>query len=547
MNREDSESSNCQEYISTSKIEVLLSNVDKTFVTKFSKEFIVEEKAKWNTRIMKFTSDYNIDEIISELENLHQKDYANLFILIVETKTKNRIEEIKNVLNKFGELLIFIVHLIPENNIILYYREDNSCEFVSGDQQQDRKNYFYEFSTFFWSFLNEKIKSLEEEIIEKIQNFQISSLILRFIRVLKLPDHFLNDIILNCASCGSKSNLLAALDVPLKDNDKLLDIKVQKYLTNVFDEDQPSIEVENDQNDQDLNDLSIVSSSDSLQDSVSEKSNVIHHCSSVLYAAIENSNKEVVDYLISQCSFLIQQLPFNHQVQISTIAFKSNPDILCDLLEFSDFPFPDQINQCSMDNPKLCKIAESRSKFSVDIMSENYSEILKFIENNMHLKFVYNLSNITAMKQAIELKKYNVYFYLKSFGFKAIEFTSLDEILSGDELEMANQQAKQQRKANVYKALSDTFNAVMLLSTRSFIHNRKIGKKQETEYHAKIKQWYESIEKIKYGSELLNVAASCENLKIIFDFDNNSVNYTYDNNHFRNNHFFFLFLFCFLI
>lgn len=79
---------------------------------------------------------------------------------------------------------------------------------------------------------------------------------------------------------------------------------------------------------------------------------------SVLLGAVENQNKEVIDYLITFWTHLIQQLLFEHQVRISTAAFDPNQlDVLCDLLEIADFPFPKDFNADDIQNhEKLQKI-----------------------------------------------------------------------------------------------------------------------------------------------------------------------------------------------
>ncbi|KAL7011662.1 hypothetical protein ACKWTF_014378 [Chironomus riparius] len=127
------------------------------------------------------------------------------------------------------------------------------------------------------------------------------------------------------------------------------------------------------------------------------------------------------------------------------------------------------------------------------------------------------------MKQAVNLKKFNIYWHLKSFGFKATEFDNLEEILTGKELKQAILAKVQQRRKNVNESLTDDDKSVNLLCNRSSIHNKRIKKEQEAEYRKKIRNWFNDIKKIKFGTEFLNVAASCEKLRIIFDFESNTV------------------------
>ena len=242
---------------------------------------------------------------------------------------------------------------------------------------------------------------------------------------------------------------------------------------------------------------------------------------------MENKNAEVIDYLITYWTHLIQQLPFKHQIRISTTAFETNQlDVLCDLLDISDYPFPENFEAHSgqIEHEKLLKIIKERKIFKTAIEVENFEEIDNFIENNLSLKTVYSSANKSAMKQAVDLKQYKVYFHLKSFGFKATEFTNLEDVLDADELKKAVQCKIQQREKNVNDALSEDQKSINLLCNRSSIHNRRISKDKEAEYRRKYRKWYEDISKIPFGPIFLDVAASCDDLKIIFDFESDSVN-----------------------
>lgn len=196
---------------------------------------------------------------------------------------------------------------------------------------------------------------------------------------------------------------------------------------------------------------------------------------------------------------------------------------MCDLLEISDFPFPEKIQVESIEHEKLRKLTAERIQFSSSIKDENFEQINEFISNNLNLKLIYNPENKSTLKQALNLKKYNIYFYLKSFGLKASEFDSLEEVLKEKELKQAIQAKIQQRRKNVNEALTDDYKAVNLLCSRSSIHNKRVNKEQHVEYRRKIRNWFKDIKKIKFGSEFLDVAASCDKLKIIFDFESDTV------------------------
>jgi len=67
--------------------------------------------------------------------------------------------------------------------------------------------------------------------------------------------------------------------------------------------------------------------------------------------------------------------------------------------------------------------------------------------------------------------------------------------------------------------ISSNQKSIMLLLNRSSIHNIEIDKNTENEYRKKFKEWYECIYATEFGKELIDIAAQCENLKLIFDFE----------------------------
>ena len=246
---------------------------------------------------------------------------------------------------------------------------------------------------------------------------------------------------------------------------------------------------------------------------------------SILLTAVQHSNQEIIDYLISYCSELIQQLPVKHQIRISTTAYDSNQlDVLCDLLEFSDFPFPESFHDLNLTHERLQKIIADRIKFHEGIKNKNDDEIKAFINNKLSLKFIYSPQNITAMKQAVDSKNYKIYYYLKSFGFCATEFNDLSEVLKEEELKEAIIQENLQIEETMNEALCNPNRTVSILCTKSLIHNRRVKNEDEQtkiKYRKCIKKWLGDIYKV--AKRMLDIAASCEDLKIIFDFESQYV------------------------
>jgi len=129
-----------------------------------------------------------------------------------------------------------------------------------------------------------------------VQNFQYSSIILRFLQILTLSEVVFGSLILDVVTKGNRAVFVAVLDSPFDFNGRILSNRSQKYISDVFGDD------DNPENDD-----------------------------SVLLTTVENENTEIIDYLVTYWTHLIQQLPFDHQIKISTTAFKTNQlDVLCD-------------------------------------------------------------------------------------------------------------------------------------------------------------------------------------------------------------------------
>ena len=242
---------------------------------------------------------------------------------------------------------------------------------------------------------------------------------------------------------------------------------------------------------------------------------------SVLKFATANRNFEFAKFIISNYSYLIQQLSFDGQVKISTNLYNADEfDLLCDLIEFSDYPFPNEFDKESCINDRLKNISTERVKFHDAILTGNLNEIDNFIENNENLKYVYDCNNMSAMKKALSSKQFKVYFHLKSGGFQAIHFS---EEIDNNDMKKAEAEAIKQRLRNVKNSLKNIEIPVLMLIARSKIHNIKYNKKNEKEYRQKIKEWFKAIFKVKWGDWILKTACQCEELEIFFDFQSDSV------------------------
>lgn len=463
---------------------------------KDSKENI-DKEARRTCKILKFSSNWNSDDILTKIYKLDPKSLPNLFTFIIEVEKIETFNtaRITEKLVRFGKNRPIIFQINSDDSVPvedrktkILFKEENSDEFLDtkGHKVTTTKS-FYNFSTFLWLCMNEQPKNIEKHVLKKLSKAKHSSLILKFIKILKLSDEFFNELVLKYAANGSKSDFIITVDGFINDKGKL-DFLEPKFITETL---------------------------------IDYKS--------ALFVAIQNSNKEVVDILIKKCSNLIQQLPFEHQVDISAAALSTNQiNILCDLLNISDFPFPDDPKTLkSTTDKQLRRIIAARIKFHKDVQAENTSEIKKFIAENPNIKFVYSLKNKSALSQALYSTKFEIFFLLKSNRFRNNEIENFDDDL--DEVEDKNKArtlAAVQRRKNVDSSTPDKDKSVLLLATRSFIYNRNDENKAEEEQREKIRKWYKDIDKSKLGSKLIDVASQCNDLKLIFDFECDSVSLT---------------------
>lgn len=518
------------------------------------KNIKIEEKRK--CKILKFSSEWKFCEVLKTIAALNLDEYPNLFIFVIQTsdiniyhveeeattsrrsiqkENVNLIDELKTILLNFGTSRPLILQLTSEDENMskIYYKLENSNIFYPIDAKHSNIDQIIDFPTFLCSFLNGDFENFLSKVLKILPQVQNSSLILRFLRIFDLTEEVLVKLILEVARFGTKTDLLAVLDGSFEDDGRTLSIEAQNWLAIVFYEEQASTESSENPEEGNVekdivnNDKQSISKQEQQETSNIEgdPDNEIFSKSSnrsVLLTAIENQNTEVIDYLITYWTFLIQELPFEHQVRISTAAFKTNQfEVLCDLLEYADYPFSEEFKLESIKHERITQIFSERTKFKAAIEAENYAIIDKFLNENLNLKLIYSPNNNSALTEAIILKKFGVFYYLKSLGYEGENCQNILKFLSKEEKEQAVKQAKNQRKANVNKSLKNVHKSILILSTKSLIHNRRTTTEQEAEFRKKIMKWYEDIFKI--APEMLNVVASCEQLKIIFDFESYSV------------------------
>jgi len=508
----------------------MLPDFNENFVFTYEKDGHKNLQAdqKSQCKVLKFSTDFTIEDILIHILQLCPKIYKRLYFFIIEVdnfgfnevRLGTKSEQFK-ILEKFlfefssGRPIMLTLISRDETMTKFYYKYESSSELLEINQLGDELEDFDDFPTFF-KFINHKqVNNLEEKVLEKIPEIEGSTLIIKLLRTMNLPEELFENLIPKCAAKGSKYDFCAVLDICPENVEDTMTADVENYLTYVTDLDgYPS----------DSSESELSSSEDDTSSESSFKSCSSETKTSVLFLTVINSNKDVLDFLITHCRHLIRQLGYYHKVKISTTAFdKKQFDVLCDLLD-CDCPFPDNLNIELVTDDRLKKMIDDRNDFHSAIETNKLDAIRKFINKNPKIKIGYNTQNDSAIYQAICSKKFNLLYYLKSYGYYAVEFNDFtDEISDDKEKQKATEAAHIQIRRNVRFALEHEVSSVLILETRSFIHNKKISLTTERDYRKKIRNWYNDIYNTRFGCELMDVAAQCENLKIIFDFEEETV------------------------
>ncbi|XP_070504897.1 reticulocyte-binding protein homolog 1-like [Chironomus tepperi] len=458
----------------------------------------INENQKLCCRVLKFTSEWTFVDLIDEISYIYnKKQYKNLFVFIVEcddeiTDKSDRFDVLESILIKFNKNrpLVLVLSSKNENDSRVYYKNENQKLEIQPDLDD-----FDNCLPFFKFIKSDNAKNLQLKFLEKLPQIPRSSLILRLLRIFNFPKIFYKELIQKCAIKGSVDDIVAALNIWL-DN-------VEESMTN------EAVEC--------LTEVSYIAQSDNVSPDDVNNTNSHETETSILYLAVKNSKKDIVDFLINHCMEWIQKLPYDHQLMISTTAFNTNQlDVVCKLLD-CDYPFPDNINATDVTDINLTAKINSRTNFHTAIIADNIYIVKRFIKNNPNLKIGFNTDNDSAIHQTICCKNDKIRCILQSHGYNPGKIYEKNE-------EFCNQQdgtaGRIQRNNNVNSALQNDLVNILRLESRSFIHNNKnISKSTKHEYYNKIRSWYNDIYKTKFGCKLIDVAAQCNNLKIIYDFE----------------------------
>ncbi|XP_070497755.1 MATH and LRR domain-containing protein PFE0570w-like [Chironomus tepperi] len=477
---------------------------NKEYIISYTKETCknLNKNQKFHCKVLKFTSEWTFVDLIDEISYIYnKKQYKNLFVFIVEcddeiTDKSDRFDVLESILIKFNKNrpLVLVLSSKNANDSRVYYKNENQKLEIQPDLDD-----FDNCLPFFKFIKSDNAKNLQLKFLEKLPQIPGSSLILRLLRIFNFPENFYKELIQKCAIKGSVDDIVAALNIWL-DN-------VEESMTN------EAVEC--------LTEVSYIAQSDNVSPDDVNNTNSHETETSILYLAVKNSKKDIVDFLINHCMEWIQQLPYDHQLMISTTAFNTNQlDVLCKLLD-CDFPFPNKLDVDAVTDINLKIIINARTNFHTVIKADDKKSVEIFIKKNPNLKIGFNTDNDSAIHQTISCKNDKIRCILQSHGYNPGKIDEKNE-------EFCNQQdgiesitaGRIQRNNNVNSALQNDLVNILRLESRSFIHNNKnISKSTKHEYYNKIRSWYNDIYKTKFGCKLIDVAAQCNNLKIIYDFE----------------------------
>ncbi|XP_070497756.1 uncharacterized protein [Chironomus tepperi] len=374
----------------------------------------------------------------------------------------------------------------------LFYKVPPSNQFEIIERKLNFKS-SQNFSSFLCDFLHGEFEDVFEVFTANSSPIKDSFLILRFLRTLDFNEEFFTTLILKYAAIGSKADFQAAVDAPFEETDRKLSAESQRILS------------------------TIINGSSTGDDDDDEASS--SHSNSVLLTAVEHKNKDVISYLTFYWFNLIQKLPFSHQVRISTVAFETDQlDVLCDLLDYADFPFPEYFkydeNQV---HERLHEIIKFRAELKTTMLEGHYEDLEDMIMKNSKLKIIYSINNNSLLQETVNANKLGLYYFLIIIGLKGDDCSNFIDNLSEKEKQQAMKKATKMRNDSFKSALPNSQQSVINLCIKSLIHNTTISKEVETNYRSKIRIWYEKINEI--APEVLDVAFTCDGLKIIYDFE----------------------------
>lgn len=452
-------------------------SIEEEFIYRCKKGIVSPNQVKERYKVIFFSTDFNTQEVTDIISNLNPRAFSRLFVFVFEVMDNDLRETgklIQGALLKFSITRPLLLQVTSEAQMTsnFYAKHENSHEFYLMDiEPSENEISLNDFKSVLQLYINAKLEPfLLTHCYRKILNIPLA------VRFLKLPARILplRELTLECLRFGNKKNLMDILDVPFEENGSILCKKSESFITSPF------VEYHSEGN------------------------------NSSLLIAIEYENESVTDYLMTNCAHLFS---FEQQLEVTSYALENHKlDLLCDLLEFCDYPFPPGVENYS--HERLSKIVKERKKFHKSVNDSNLIDIYEFIFKSK-LKIVYNTKNESALRTALRSKNFLIFYELKSIFFHDNDIQKILDNLEDHEKEEIECLAQNQMKLD-----SNPLRTPEILFKISRIYNVKKHGNHITELNEKIKKWFLDIYET---SKFLDVCVQSDNLDVLFDFDSDSV------------------------
>ncbi|XP_070509071.1 uncharacterized protein [Chironomus tepperi] len=212
----------------------------------------------------------------------------------------------------------------------------------------------------------------------------------------------------------------------------------------------------------------------------------------LLLIASQNGNKEIVDFLLK---YGIKSELLESEVTAQSLALQNRHYAVLLLLLESNLTYPKDIilEECP---EKLRNFIETSEKFHKMVKNGNKAGLSEIIEQNLNLRYFYNLSNESALKVAADLGLNDVVEFLCSRNLFYGPHEDLTDVKSDKNLEIIIE-----KHINILMA------------------NTAIGNDQR---RRKILRMYRKLNENPRLKIILEIVAATKNFQIIFDFENES-------------------------
>lgn len=229
--------------------------------------------------------------------------------------------------------------------------------------------------------------------------------------------------------------------------------------------------------------------------------------------AVELNNLEAVKYLLSK------DLDVNTLVNGTNavnLAYEKNfEEIILQLLSFNSM-FPLNFNPSKVTNLRLKKFAEVTEQLHRFIVDADHDKIEELLESHSEIRFFYNYDNESAITTALSNKKLAVYEFLSIKNLQFGPFENTDEILD----EMTANEKRNLRKIHLRNTKELSEKHVISLMSNSFVGHDNLDEQKKFKY---VMRAYQTINRIRIVSLIMQIIAASKNFKIIFDFKRENV------------------------